>query len=74
MFRFLYSGDFFINCQAGLLGIWSHYVPASHDVDDCLRILMLPHLLYKLEVFLTEQFVEQALHAGEIRTAFLVEE
>ena len=35
---------------------------------------MFPQLLYVLEVVPGEQFVEQALHTGEVGTAVLVEE
>ena len=35
---------------------------------------MFPQLLYVIEVVPGEQFVEQALHTGEVGTAVLVEE
>ena len=35
---------------------------------------MFPQLLYVLEIVPGEQFVEQALHSGEVGTAVLVEE
>ena len=55
-------------------GTGGHDVLSTHNVDDGLQVLMFPKLLYVLEVVPGEQFVEQALHTGEVGTAVLVEE
>ena len=81
MFRYLakyvktlFSGFFHDRMTVLLNGHWGHDVLSAHDVDDGLRVLMFPQLLYVLEVVPGEQFVEQALHTGEVGTAVLVEE